>query len=655
MKTVPYTSKDFDWVRWTPKRIEKEAEVYIENLKKTIDAIKAVPLDERTFENTFFPLAGNAQWDKGVGERIYVLKDLHPKETVRDAASSAILIIQKVQTDLWFDEGLYQAFLEYKFGSEQLEGYEEKFVKDTLRDMKRMGFHLAKEDRKKLKTLKKKLHELESDFSRTLADYEDHILVSKDNLGDLPDTYVQGLQKEKEKYKVSLSTPEFQPFMKLCSNPKLRKKLADKYAMRGGKGNIKRLTKIFVLRHQIAQLLGYKNFADYNIESKMAKKTSTVMAFLNKQIKLLKPLAKVEFMKVRDFRRIHEEDRKADLAYYDGAYYDHLYKQSEFDVDTEALKEYFPLDSVRDYAFNLFKKHFDIRFAKSNLPMWDKSVDVFEVKKGSSLLGYVAFDLFYRKGKHKHPCAYGIEGYSISPHLPAVSVMNAVLSTPTKTTPALMSLYDIEVFFHEFGHILHNILSKALLRAQAGAQVPYDFVEVPSQFVEEWGSAPEYLVGMSKHYKTGKKLSKRFLSALESLRFWGQAGSWLRTSLLGKLDILYHTNQIEDTLVATHDRLMKSVFPYKDYSEKSLFPGGWGHMSSDSYGAGYYGYVWAKAMAVDCWEEYQKTGGSKGDFAKRFMDEVLAVGSSRDEMESLEACLGRPFDPDAFSRYLSGK
>lgn len=660
MQHTKYAPKDFAWVNWTTKDIEKAAQESLAFQKKTHESIKSVPKEKRTFENTFYPLDQAAAY---IGDRmqpIDVLKNGSTKKTIRKKAQEVEVWLSGEMTELIRDKKLYQALKEYNQKSEKLRDEEKLFVKDTLRGFKKMGLDLPEEQQKELITLSKENATLSAQFSENLAEHEDHIDVTKKDLEGFPEQYVQGLKKNKDgTYRITLDYPISGPFLKHCKKESLRKKLTQKIHRRGGQQNIVILEKLASNRLKKAQILGYETHAEGVLTERMAKKPETVIAFLENLHKDIKPAARKDVQLLQK-RKQQDFTKKVTFESWDVSYYANQLLKETYDLDTEALREYFPLDYVLNVMFGHFGSLFGVQFLETNIPpKWHKDVRWFEVKKGTKTIGYIALDFFPRPGKFTHMAAWPIiDGRSTklrgATYTTPVSAMIGNFAKPVGKQQSLLSLGEVNTLYHEFGHLLHNTLTTASLTSQSGFSVTWDFVELPSQLNEQWLAEKSFLEKIGKHYKTGDPLPnetiEKIIATEHFLRPFGEA----RQYSLAMFDMTLHNcTEPPKNIVDAYKKITKHATGMEP-PKTTLYPAGFGHVAG-GYDAGYYSYKWAEVYAHDVFSRFKKEGIFSKKVGKAYLNEILSVGSSRPEMESLKAFLGRRPNNKAFLKALGIK
>jgi thimet oligopeptidase len=662
LPVTTYTKDDFAWVKWAPKDILALPEKVLNKVKVDYEVIKKIPKAERTFENTILALANAGD---PYGEELsyaHILGQVSTSKEVRDASHIAAEKYSKAIVDIAYDEGLYFAVKEYIDGNakkEKLAQDQKRLLKDTWKGYLRMGFALPKAKRELVKKNIKERSRLSIQFDKNLNEYKDHIWVSETETEGLSEIYLKGLIRDsKGRYKVTLEYPDSGPFLTNAKNDKKRKELADKLALKGGKKNLEILTKLMRLRSESAKLLGYKTHADYVLEERMAKNPRTVYVFLRDLQKKATPLWRKEFKLLQNFKKEITGDEKAQYTYYD-SYYSNELRKKLYSVDSQKIREYFPFEKVKKGLFEVCQTVLGVTFEKVDLPVWHNDVESYVVKDGKKIQSYFFMDLFPRDGKYGHACAdcfitgevikeQGKEYY----RAPA-AVIIANFAKPQKDTPSLLTHGEVETLFHEFGHIMHAILTKARFASQAGYNAAWDYVEMPSQILENWVWDEKILKKISGHYKTGESLPSLLIDNMQKAKKFLSGYGVLRQVTFSLLDMDMHTNKVKGALNTYSSKLSKKITGING-PLKSFHPAGFGHLAH-GYDAGYYGYHWSEVFAQDMFTEFQKKGLLNRAIGEKYREWILEKGSSMDEMELVKGFLGRKPNNKAFLRSIGVK
>lgn len=669
MKTLPLTPKDFAWVKMTPAFMKKKADEYLVHKKKVYAEIKAILPENRTYENTLYALERCDDIFDSIFDKMGFLSSVSTKKEVRDTAIETLTYLSEKSVDIEYDRGLFIAMLEYYEGNfrdekKQLRKEDIKLLEETIREYRRMGFDLPLPKQKRLKQLLKKSSGLSLAFRKNINDYQDYILCTKEDLSGLSDRFIDALPKHTDgRYIVSLQYPHKVPFMEAADNRAKREELATKDLKKGGKKNLKVIKELVELRHEISSILGYKHHADFVTENRMTKSGEVAADFQEDLLKKIAPAAKEELKELQAHARTLGIPR---INYFDINYVATKLEKKLYNVDQEIVKEYFPLPHVQAEMFALFGKLFSISIHRVQYPLWHKDAQFFEIRdevkenKGQ-LIGYFALDLYPREGKFGHACVDHIslsreKSWKSEEYVAPVAAILCNFTSPTKKAPSLLSVREVETLFHEFGHLLHATLTRARIQSQAGTSVAWDFVETPSQIMENWVWDKEVLQKISKNYETGKRMPDEMIDLIIKSKRHMNAYFYTRQLIMGKLDMDIHLGKVKDA-EAAYAKMNKMYFNVTLPNVSPLFVAGFGHLVG--YDAGYYSYLWALVYACDAFESF-KTKGNKNVFTNtevglKWRREVLEKGSSEDEMKLLTNFLGRKPSNKAFLKELGVK
>jgi thimet oligopeptidase len=583
------------------------------------------------------------------------LKDVSPEKNVRDYAEACNLEVQKLFVDIYTREDLFNVVKGIDNPKIKLKKDEKILLEENLAGFKRNGLELEPSKRKVFIEKKKKLVALESEFQKNVAEWNETLEVTKEELEGLPKEYIESLKKTSSgNYILTLDYPTYFPFMDNAKNENARKKLEKKFQSRGGEKNKELLEEAIVLRAELAEMLGFKNHAEVVLDRRMAKNPKTVLDFLNKIKGKLQEHGKKEIATLLELKRKEENNPKANVIHsWDWRYYDNQLKKIKYEVDQEAIKEYFPLEKVLSGMFEIYQQLLGVKFVKiTNGPVWHPSVQLYKVMKGQKILSYFYMDLFPREGKYSHAAAFTlVSGYKApnGEYVKPVSSIVANFNPSTKDKPSLLPHKEVETMFHEFGHIMHQILTNAELGGLSGTNVKTDFVEAPSQMLENWVWEKEGLEKLSSHYKDGKPLPKELLEKLLNAKLVNIAIFYLRQLSFGFIDMEYHTSKKVDSTAVYH-RIAKDVMMIP-LQEGTMPQASFGHLMG-GYDAGYYGYLWSKVYAQDMFTRFQKEGLLSPKVGADYVKWILEPGGTEDPFKLISGFLGRKPNEDAFFKSL---
>lgn len=625
-------------------------------LEKDLAALIAIEKKDRTFENTILGYEkAFDRYGKALGMSGF-LSYVSTDKNFRDAALALEMQISQYMVDVATRRDVYRAIREYTDTLPQLDEVQAKMVKEMLIGFKNSGMELSDEDLEKFKTLNKEKAEYVIKFDKNIQEYKDPLTVTRAELQGLGEDYIGKLEKTPEgNFLVTLDYPDYVPFMLNADNEEARKKLEYKYNRRGGEENVALLEKTLTLRHQIARLLGYDTHAELRLQNRMAKNPKTVMTFLKDLQKKLKPMGRKEDKEMLAYKNEKTGKKSRTLYPWESGYWSNKYRKENLALDSEKIKEYFPSQVVIDGMLDLFGGVFGITFEKADIPVWHEDVKAFKIKDSSTneLIAYFYMDLYPREGKYKHAACFGLvegeekdDGSYQTPFVAIVANMNK----PSDTTPSLLKHGEVETLFHEFGHVLHNALTRSKYSAFSGTNVSGDFVEVPSQLLERWAWDKDVLKKISKHYRTGESLPDDLIEKMIAAKNFGAGGAYLRQNFFAQYDMSLHmADKTPDTTKVYFDLTKKiRALPL---TKGTIPQASFGHIMG-GYDAGYYGYLWSEVIAEDFFSEFEKNGIFNQETGLKFRREVLEKGGTVDEEKMAENFLGRPVDNTPFLRSI---
>jgi len=617
-----------------------------------------------TFENTILALedAGNMLHD--VSAVFYTLSGSENNDQLMELGTKVATMQTEQENKINLNEVLFARIKTIYDNREtlSLKPDQKKLVEDIYERFMLNGAALQGADREKYKELSVKLSNLEEKFfqnSLKATDQYSKIITNKALLKGLPeDVLAAAGSKAKEKgvegWLFDLSAPSYFSFLKYADNRELREEIyraKNTLACSGEYNNIPVIRDIVNTRRQIAVLMGKPTYADFALRRRMAEKPEAVYDLLDKLTDAYKPVAKVEVAAVQGFA-IGMEGKNMKLEPWDWSYYSEKLKSAQFDINDEMLRPYFKLENVQKGVFGLATKLYGVTFRKNpKIPTWNKEVEAWDVfDKDGSFLAVLYTDFHPRKGKRAGAWMSDInEQYRLNgvDHRPQVSItMNFTRSTDTK--PSLLTFDEVTTFLHEFGHSLHGMFSNVNYRSQAGTNVYRDFVELPSQVMENWASEKEFLDEFAVHYKTGKKIPYELVQKIKAAENFNVAYACMRQLSFGYLDMGWHTLK-EDFNGDAFDFERKSwdkaiVLPQpEDCFMSSTF----NHIFSGGYAAGYYSYKWAEVLDADAYAYLTRNTIFDTQTAASFRENVLSKGGTEPPMQLYKRFRGQEPGIDA--------
>ena len=647
-----------DYNSITAEEIKSATDIAIEDAKKSLENIYNIEKDKRNFANTalaFDDIYNNVNCVVGP---IYLISNVHPDDSVRNISNSEVGEFSKFFNEITLDEKLYKAFKDYSTTDEakSLTGYKKRFVAKTIADFERDGLNLSPEKRSVLNALQDSLSDMSIGFSKNIAEVNDYLIVDGKDMEGLDNEYKTAHKTDDGKYKIDLSYPSYFPFMKFSTSEKARKELYIKYTNRAADKNIPLLRDILKVRKEIATLLGYNSYAEYATADRMAKNPATVWNFENNLIDKVKEKAKYDYNELLKVKRAYLKDPSVNVIqpWEAGFFNDRLLKE-KYQLDQNQVKEYFELNNVLNGLFAVAQQLFDVQFKEIKDPsVWQSDARLFEVIQDGKVISHFYLDLYPRDNKFSHEASFPMisgkltkDGYQMP-----VACLVCNFPKPTKDQPSLLLHSDVETFFHEFGHIMHSILTKAELASFAGTSVSRDFVEAPSQMLENWVWNYDVLVKFAKHYKTNEVLPKSLFDKMYAAKNVGSGLATLQQIFYGLIDFTLEDKYDpfgEKTTTDVVKELQNKItlYPYLDGTHMQA---AFGHLIG--YAAGYYGYLWSKVYAQDMYSVFEKNGLLDKNTGKRYRDTILAKGGNEDELSLVKQFLQREPNQEAFLKSL---
>lgn len=655
---LPGLNQKPDYALATAQSVRDAVKISIADAKASLEKIYAVKKQDRNFENTMRKLDDTYHKLNTTYALIYLQANVSSDDSVRIAGSDGSVEMQMFFNELAIDENLYKAVKEYSETSEgkELAGYKKKYLTETLRDFERSGFALPKEKRLELKNVQDKISELENEFSKNIAEYDDYLFLDENDMKGMDDDYKNARLVYDGKYKVGLDYPSYIPFMKYAKSDRVRKDLYFKYNNRAAAKNLPVLDSLLIYRAKLAGILGYKTYAEYQTAVTMSKNPKAIWDFENSLIDKVKEKAKKDYAELLEMKKEYTGNQNASEVYsWESSFYNNLLIEKKYSLDQNALREYFPLNEVMNGMFEITKTMFgiDIQEDKS-VSVWHKDVKAYKVTENGKTAAYFYIDLFPRKNKFSHAASFPMttgKNYKEGYQLPEAALV-CNFSEPTEDKPALLTHDEVETLFHEFGHVLHHLLSKTDLSSQSGFSTTIDYVETPSQTFEDLVWNYDALKLFAKHYKTGEVLPKETFDKMTAAKNVGSGNATLAQIYYGLIDLTLHDKYDPAGKTTTTDvvkKLQNETMLYK-YLEDTHMQAAFGHLTD--YAAGYYGYLWAKVFAEDIYSQFEKNGIFDKETGMKFRKIILEKGASEDPMNLVKEFLGREPSQEPFLKSI---
>ncbi len=649
---IPYFEK-------TPNEIRESSRKALFKAERALNKIAQLTDEQISFETTLAEI-DLIYWELSkVFSKFYFIMNTHPKKSMRNAAQKSFAAYEKWNIKNQYREDLY--IIAQRLGEKELllEGEEQKLYQETLRDYQRLGLHLPKQEQVKIQKIKNDLSELTRKFTQNKREWKEKISFSPADLTGIPQDQLAKYKKDRKgNYLVSPRVfSEISTIYKGADNEDVRRHAFSARHSVAKQKNLSLLKKIIVKRKELADLLGYKNWADFKTEVKMVKNSSQVFNFLQNLSQKIEDKFKQELLVLKSLK---EKDslKPVNLNSWDISYYNKKLLKEKYDLDTDKLRHFFTYQRSLNGVFAVYEHLFSINiYPVKGFYTWDPSVTLYAVYDQSTQkpLGLFYLDMFPREGKYSYFAQFDITpGRSKQRDRRPVVSLVCNFDPATDDAPSLLSLSHVETLFHEFGHVMHNILGQSQYAQHFGATVARDFVEAPSQMFEYFLKDKAILDSFAQNWRDPlKKIPEDFLKRYQKAQQATAGIGYKGQIAFGLLDMTLHSHPnpeaLKDLQNFTNSILAKNYLPYP---KESAFAASFTHLIG--YDAGYYGYAWSDVIAADMASVFEKAPGKflNQRVGRRLRDEVYSQGSSRDEALSVEKFLGRPYDSKAFLQNL---
>ncbi|WP_117235560.1 oligopeptidase A [Vibrio maerlii] len=657
-----------------PEHVKPAVEQAINDCRAKIEQVLA-DNTQPTWDNLVAPIEESDDRLGRIWSPVSHMNSVVNSDELREAYESCLPLLSEYGTWVGQHKGLFEAYKAIKSSDTfaELNQAQKKTITDSLRDFELSGIGLPADEQHRYGEISKRMSELGSQFSNNVLDatmgWTKHV-TDVTELSGMPESALTAAQaaaeaKELEGYLLTLDIPSYLPVMTYCDNQELRQELYEAYVTRasdrgpnaGKWDNTELIAEQLKLRHEIARMLGFNTYSEKSLATKMAEDPSQVLGFLNDLASKAKPQGEREVEELRQFA--NKEFGVETLNLWDIAYYSEKQKQHLFQISDEELRPYFPESKAVSGLFEVLNRVFGMSVKeREGVDTWHESVRFFDIfDANDTLRGSFYLDLYAREHKRGGAWMDDCRGRRITASgelQTPVAYLTCNFNKPVGNKPALFTHDELVTLFHEFGHGIHHMLTQVDAGAVSGINgVPWDAVELPSQFLENWCWEEEALAFISSHYETGEPLPKEMLDKMLAAKHFQSAMFILRQLEFGLFDFTLHTEYDPEVGAKVLETLadVKSKVAVLPSLEWNRFSHSFGHIFAGGYSAGYYSYLWAEVLSADAYSAFEEEGIFNKDTGKRFLNNILEMGGSEEPMELFKRFRGREPQIDALLRH----
>lgn len=653
---IIHNNKPIDFEKINTTTIKDATETVIKlSDKKTA---KIIAVKKQSILNTLTAFDNLLHELADLNSKMVLIANTYSNDSIRKVAYEESEKLSVYANKISLNEDLYNVLKKFSFTKTiQLNSQQQKFLSENIDSFERNGMKLNAKDRKPLEALSKKLIEFGNAFDKNIAESKDSLEFSIEDLKGIDEASLNSWKRANGKYIVDVNSPNMITIIENANKSATRKVFSTHYNNRAYPQNMTVLDSLLYYRNMYANKLGFNSYAAYALVDKMAAKPETVWSFQNDLIQKLTPLVTEEINTLKAFKREISPSESDTLYTWDFEYYTKKMLNTKYQLDKNKIKEYFEINNTLKGMFTVYKNILGIEIKETtNMPTWDKKVQTFEIWSEGKKAGSFYLDLFPRPNKYNHFACFPISQYQKNSSFETLPQAALVCNFPegTANKPSLLSHYEVITMFHEFGHLVHSLLCHPEISSQNSFTVKSDFVEAPSQFLENWCWEYDALKLFAKNYKTGEILPIDLFNKMKQTQLVNIGSFYIRQIGLGLTDFTYEDKyemtKKKGTLQIFKEYMSLTQLPYNDDNHRIC---SFTHLNG--YGANYYGYLWSRVYAQDMFSVFKKNGVMDKATGSRYRKIILENGATKPEIEIVEEFLGRKSNSDAFLESLGIK
>jgi len=607
---------------------------------------------KRTIENTLVPYNEMLMAIERSSASAGLIHSVHPDKAMRDAAETGEQEAAAFVNELRLDRALFDAF--NALDTRDMEADAARLTARVLRDFRRAGVDKDDATRARIKQIDDELVVLGQQFSRNIVDDVRHIsLRDASEMKGLPQDYIDS-HKPGENGEILITTnyPDYLPFMSYAESTERRRQLYVASRARGDRSNAAVLQKILALRSEKVRLLGYGSWADYATEDKMMKSGANAAGFIERVAQTAAVRARRDYEELYRYKKRHIDPNAERVEDYEKSYLENKVKAETYSFDAQEVRPYFPYRQVEKGLLDITAEMYGIEYRPAaSAETWHEDVRTFDVMRGEEAIGRIFLDMHPREGKYQHAAQFTLRSGVAGRQLPE-GVLVCNFPNPRTDAPALMEHDDVVTMFHEFGHLMHHVLGGGQRWIeQSGVATEWDFVEAPSQMLEEWAWSHDTLERFAAHHETGAVIPEELVQRMRKADKFGIGLQTAQQMFYASVSLRFHTvDPAELDMVKEVRRLQEAHTPFP-FVEGTSFHTNFGHLNG--YSALYYTYMWSLVIAKDLLTPFHRHGLMNPEWTGRYRDAILVPGGTKDAADLVADFLGREFNFDAFEKYLT--